>query len=95
MSASDIARVATVFVALVNVYLWARASRTASAPITRAAMWVWCGAMLYAALASYLMVLTDWDATIQLIGRFITPLGWAALAIIAARRISLYRNDSR
>jgi hypothetical protein len=58
-------------------------------------MWAWAASMMWAAVATYLLVLTDWDATIQMIGRVITPLGWSALAVVAARRIALYRNVRR
>ena len=72
------------FVALVNVFIWLAASNYVRTLLPRIAIYVWCAAMAFAALAPGLIAYTDLDPLVLSIGRWLTPTGWSALAIIAA-----------
>lgn len=62
-------------------------ARKTNDKISKGAMTVWAICMFFAALAGPLIAFTHYDAQIQLVSRIVTPAGWTALAVCAARRL--------
>ena len=57
--------------------------------ILKGAKVTWAICMVIAALQGPVIAFTDYDAIAQQVGRFAAPIGWTALAIMAARRVAL------
>lgn len=72
---------------LVSAVIFLIVSRRTPDRISRIAMRVWAAAMFWAAAAGPLIALTDHDALVITVSMIVTPIGWCALSICAARRL--------
>ncbi len=73
---------------LISATIFLIVARRTSDRISRIAMLVWAGAMLWAAVAGPMAALTDYDALIRTTSMVVTPIGWCALSVCAARRLA-------
>ena len=81
----QIYQISNTFTALACAIVFFIAARAEKDRISRAAMLVWAVAMLIAAVSGPLIAFTNEGATVVAVGRVVTPIGWGALAICAAR----------
>lgn len=63
-------------------------SRRTPDRISRYAMRVWVAVMCWAALSGPIVAFTNYDAIARSISMVATPIGWTAVAIYAARRLT-------
>ena len=78
----------TALVALTCAAMFILAARATRDRVARILQLLWAVVMLIAATNYLIILFTDLDASALSISRVLTPLGWGALAILAARRIA-------
>jgi hypothetical protein len=76
------------FTAATCAVLFLIAQRYTRDRVVRVAQIVWALAMVFAAIAAPLNAYTNYDIWVTQVARWVTPVGWSALAVIAAREIS-------
>lgn len=73
------------FTALASAVFFMMAARASNDRWIRATQVIWAMVMLVAATGYLFIVFTELDAEVIAISRMLTPVGWGALAIMAAR----------
>lgn len=75
------------FTALASMVFFVMAARVTQDKWIRSMQVLWAIVMLVAATGYLFIVFTELDAEVIAISRMLTPVGWGALAIIAARMV--------
>lgn len=75
------------FTALGSAVFFIMAARQTRDRWIRGAQILWAVVMLVAAVGYLFILFTDFDADVIAISRMLTPVGWGALAIMAARMV--------
>lgn len=73
------------FTALASMVFFVMAARVTQDKWIRSMQVLWAIVMLVAATGYLFIVFTELDAEVIAISRMLTPVGWGALAIMAAR----------
>ena len=75
------------FTALASATFFLMAARVSRDRWIRSMQIVWAVVMLVAATGYLFLLFTELDAEVLAVSRMLTPVGWGALAIMAARMV--------